>query len=195
MIACSLGWDGPPDDPAAGRTGWMGSGLIIADLDQVDALAGVDLGVSDARSVGQDRITEFADATEDHTPIHLDPERALAAGFPSTIAHGLLTLSLGPALLGELLTIGEGLVGLNYGFDRVRFVEPVPAGARLRMGARVESVLSSGSGRRVLIAETFELGDGAPVCFALAILHLTRRDGERSLPAPDQPITLTNRGS
>ena len=173
----------------------MGSGLVIGNLDDVDALAGVDLGVSKARPVGQDRIAEFADATEDHTPIHLDTERALAAGFQSTIAHGLLTLSLGPALLGELLTIGEGLVGLNYGFDRVRFVKPVPVGACLRMGAKVESVLSSGSGRRVLIAETFELSDGAPVCFALAILHLTRREGERSLPAPDQPITLTNRGS
>ena len=173
----------------------MGRALIIADLDDVDALAGVDLGVSKARWVGQDRIAEFADATEDHTPIHLDLERALAAGLPSTIAHGLLTLSLGPALLGDLLTIGEGLMGLNYGFDRVRFVEPVPVGSSLRMGAKVESVLSSGSGRRVLIAETFELGDRTPVCFALAILHLVPHDGERPLPLPDHSISLTDRGS
>jgi acyl dehydratase len=173
----------------------MGSALIIATLDDVDALVGVDLGVSKARSVGQDRIAEFADATEDHTPIHLETEQALAAGLPSTIAHGLLTLSLGPALLCELLTIGEGLVGLNYGFDRVRFIKPVPVGARLRMGAKVEAVLSSGSGRRALIAESFALGDGTPVCFAMAILHLARREGERSLPGSDQPITLKNRGS
>jgi len=150
------------------------AGVILDGLDDVDALPGADLGASGWRSVDQARIAGFAEVTEDRTPIHLDRDRALAAGLPSTIAHGLLTLSLGPALLGDLLTIGDGLTGLNYGFDKVRFVRPVPSGSRLRLRAEVAAVAASGDERRVSIAETFELeaAEPEPACFALAVLHL-----------------------
>jgi acyl dehydratase len=148
--------------------------LLLDQLGDVDSLSGVDLGVSRWRTIDQRRISDFAAVTEDHTPIHVDDARALAAGLPSTIAHGMLTLSLGPALLGDLLTIGGGLAGLNYGFERVRFVRPVLSGSRLRLRAKVEAVAASGDERRVSIAETFELEapESEPVCFALAIIHL-----------------------
>jgi acyl dehydratase len=89
---------------------------------------------SDWHEISQTRITEFADVTDDHQFIHLDPERAAReTPFGGTIAHGFLTLSLASALAYEALPELEGqTAGINYGFDRIRFLAPVPAGARIR---------------------------------------------------------------
>jgi acyl dehydratase len=107
--------------------------ITIPDLERLRELAGSDVGVSDWVAVTQDRIQAFADTTGDRQWIHLDPERAReATPFGGTVAHGFLTLSLLSALLQNALSIGGQRMTINYGLDRVRFVSPVPAGARIR---------------------------------------------------------------
>lgn len=105
--------------------------LAAADL---EALIGQELGVSGWRRVGQDDIDRFASVTDDHQFIHVDPARAAAeTAFGGAIAHGFLTLSLLSAFGREALPpIAGRRMGVNYGFDRVRFVSPVRAGDRVR---------------------------------------------------------------
>ncbi len=101
--------------------------------EQLLELVGQELGTSEWFAVDQDRIDQFADVTEDHQFIHVDPERAVAAGLDGTIAHGMLTLSMivgfcrdfAPALEGSKMVI-------NYGFDKVRFASPVKVNDRIR---------------------------------------------------------------
>lgn len=103
--------------------------------DPLEALlqrVGQEIGVSAWQVVDQTRIDAFAAATGDHAWAHVDPLRAAAGPFGSTVAHGLLTLSLLPAMLYEIVPDMGPWMGVNYGFDRVRFVAPVPQGARLR---------------------------------------------------------------
>jgi len=89
--------------------------------------------VSDWLEVSQERIDQFAEASEDRQWIHLDRERAAhESPFKMTIAHGFLTLSLLSALARLALSVGGVRMGINYGLNRVRFVSPVPAGARIR---------------------------------------------------------------
>jgi len=95
--------------------------------------AGKEVGISDWLEVSQDRINEFAEATEDRQWIHIDPERAASESpFKTTIAHGFLTLSLLSVLARHAISVGGVRMGINYGLNRVRFVSPVPAGARIR---------------------------------------------------------------
>src|SRR6185437_6372568 len=94
-------------------------------LDELRALAGTDLGYTDWLEITQDRVDTFADATDDHQWIHVDPERAATGPFGGTIAHGYLTLSLIIPLFNQLLEITGTSMSLNYGLDRVRFPSPV----------------------------------------------------------------------
>ena len=95
--------------------------------------AGKEVGISDWLEVSQDRINQFAEATEDRQWIHIDPERAASESpFKTTIAHGFLTLSLLSVLAKHAISVGGVRMGINYGLNRVRFVSPVPAGARIR---------------------------------------------------------------
>jgi acyl dehydratase len=92
-------------------------------------------------TVDQERINGFADTTEDHQFIHVDQEAAASTPFGGTIAHGLLTLSLLPKLLEGRMLLPENLVmGINYGFDKVRFITPVLAGKRVRAHAELAEV-------------------------------------------------------
>jgi acyl dehydratase len=101
-------------------------------------LMGTELGVSDWFLIDQSRINAFADATLDHQFIHVDPEQAKLTPFGGTIAHGFLTLSLLPYLVTGLGIGMEGAVmGLNYGFDKIRFLAPVMVGSRVRARARL----------------------------------------------------------
>jgi acyl dehydratase len=109
-------------------------------LAELKALAGTDLGAGGWLEVSQDRIDTFADATGDHQWIHVDVERAAAGPFGGTIAHGYLTLALLIPLWTELLRI-EGIgMAVNYGLNKVRFPAPVPAGAKVRLAARLGGV-------------------------------------------------------
>ena len=93
--------------------------------------------------IDQAMVDRFADATFDHQFIHIDPERAAATPFGGTIAHGFLTLSLLPHLCETLMdtpSAQNGGVGVNYGFDRLRFVHPVRTGSRIRVASTLASV-------------------------------------------------------
>jgi len=110
------------------------AGEAIMPLAELRARVGQEVGVSGWLAVDQSMIDAFAELTDDHQFIHVDPERARAeTGFGGTIAHGFLTLALLPAMARTGRPAIAGVrMGLNYGFDRIRFLTPVPAGARLR---------------------------------------------------------------
>lgn len=107
------------------------AGKLLSRAD-FEALVGHELGVSDWFEVTQARIDAFADCTEDWQDIHVDPVAAAASPFGTTIAHGFLTLSLLSAMLYQMPSIIGVTMGVNYGFDRVRFVSPVRVGSRVR---------------------------------------------------------------
>jgi acyl dehydratase len=107
---------------------------VVNSLDELRTLTGQEVGASDWVTVTQEMINRFADATDDHQWIHVDVERAQRESqFGTTIAHGFLTVSLLPRLTREAVEVrGNFKMRVNYGFNRLRFVSPVPAGARIR---------------------------------------------------------------
>src|ERR1044072_7571183 len=90
--------------------------------------------------IGQDRVNLFAAATDDHQWIHVDPERAADGPFGGAIAHGLLTLSLLPPFMHDLYRVDNVAMAINYGFNKVRFITPVPVGAKLRARAVISQI-------------------------------------------------------
>ena len=105
----------------------------IANIAALANYTGKEVGISDWLEVTQERIDQFAEATEDRQWIHLDRERAeRESPFKTTIAHGFLTLSLLSAIARTAISVGGVRMGINYGLNRVRFVSPVPAGAHIR---------------------------------------------------------------
>jgi len=127
----------------------------------VAGLAGTDLGSTDWLEITQDRVDRFADATDDHQWIHVDPDRAKDGPFGAPIAHGFLTLSLAVKFWTELLDVTGVTTKVNYGLDKVRFVSPVKVGARVRMTAVVAEVAQVPGGYQLTVDQTIEL-EGAP---------------------------------
>lgn len=140
----------------------------------IPALVGRDLPASAWREISQARIQRFADATDDHQFIHLDPERAAATPFGGTIAHGYLTLSLLPSMMAETVPRLEGLVmSINYGSDKVRFLQPVPSGARVRLRQQVLSAEEKRPGQwLVKTAATVEIEDFEKPAMVAEILSM-----------------------
>jgi acyl dehydratase len=137
--------------------------------------AGDEFGPSSWIDVPQDRIQAFADATGDHQWIHVDPERAAAGPFSTTIAHGYLTLSLLPAMSYEVVPRQQGGMAVNYGLDRVRFPAPVPSGSRVRGTFRVDSVDEADWGYQAKMTATVERDGGdKPVCVAELVFRYYR---------------------
>jgi acyl dehydratase len=107
--------------------------MPIASIEDIKALIGREVGVSDWILVDQARIDAFADVTEDHQFIHIDPEAAARTPFGGTIAHGFLSLSLLSRMAADAMLRPEGIkMGVNYGFEKVRFLAPVRSGKRVR---------------------------------------------------------------
>ena len=107
--------------------------MPLAPLDEIRSKVGHEVGLSDWIEVGQDRIDDFADATEDRQYIHTDPELAAQTPFGTTIAHGFLSLSLLSRMAVDAMQLPDGIrMAVNYGLDRVRFLAPVKAGKRIR---------------------------------------------------------------
>jgi len=106
----------------------------VVNTAQLNDYIGKEVGVTDWVEVDQDRINKFADATGDHQYIHIDPERAAQTPFGTTIAHGFLTLSMIPMLSAENggLKLENAVMGINYGLDKVRFINPVKVGSKIR---------------------------------------------------------------
>jgi len=145
----------------------------IGSFDDITPLIGTHLGHSTGHQVTQERVDLFADATGDHQWIHVDPERAAAGPFGGTIAHGYLTLSLGPVLLHDIVTWENIRMGVNYGLNKVRFPSPVPVGATLRLGAVLVGAEQLGDGGvQATLELTFEVeGSPKPACVAELLLR------------------------
>ncbi|MDW5594873.1 MaoC family dehydratase [Conexibacter stalactiti] len=136
-------------------------------IDELRAAAGEEIGISAWHAVTQAEIDAFAEVTGDRQWIHVDRERAASSPFGATIAHGLLTLSLGPRLLEEVLTVEGVAFGVNYGYGKVRFPSPVPAGSLVRMRATLLAVEEVAGGVQATIEQRFEReGSDKPVCVA-----------------------------
>jgi acyl dehydratase len=129
---------------------------------ELQGLIGREVGVSRWFEVTQARIDAFADCTEDWQFIHVDPDKAAATPFGGTIAHGFLTLSLASAMSYDAVAPLEGVaMGVNYGFDKLRFLAPVPAGSRVRGRFKLLSAEDKGGGRWLLKHElTVEIEGG-----------------------------------
>ncbi len=107
--------------------------MPVISQDQIDNFVGEKVGTSDWIEITQDRINQFADVTEDHQFIHVDPEAAKSTPFGGTVAHGFLTLSMLSKMAGGSVLVLEGIkMGVNYGFEKVRFSNPVKVNKRIR---------------------------------------------------------------
>ena len=136
-------------------------------LASLQPLVGQDIGTSDWVTISQARIDQFAQATGDHQWIHVDPVRAAAGPFGTTVAHGFLTLSLVPLLFDSGFAIGDVKMGVNYGLNRVRFTAPVPAGGRVRGQFKLLAYEPLPGGAQLTVQVTIELeGSPKPACVA-----------------------------
>ncbi|MGB9347815.1 MAG: MaoC family dehydratase [Ilumatobacteraceae bacterium] len=144
----------------------------INGIDELKTLVGEHLGYSPYVAITQQQVNTFADATGDHQWIHVDPERAKAGPFGGPIAHGYLTLSLGPMLSPQVFVVDGISMGVNYGAGKIRFPSPVPVGSKLRLGATLMSVEDVAGGAQVTMEFVFEVeGASKPSCVAEVIFR------------------------
>lgn len=146
---------------------------VIKGIEDLKSRVGDHLGYTDYREITQDRVQQFADATDDHQWIHLDVEKANAGPFGGPIAHGYLTLSLAPDMMAEVMTIEGAAMGVNYGTNKVRFPSPVPIPSKLRMGAALKEVDEISGGAQYVVELTFEVeGAAKPSCVAECVYRI-----------------------
>jgi len=143
---------------------------IFDQLTDLVPLLGQTLATSEWITVTQERIAQFAQATGDHQWIHVDPVRAAAGPFGTTIAHGFLTLSLLPEMSASAFEVKAARMGVNYGLNKVRFPAPVPAGSRVRGHFKLIGYEPIEGGAQVTVEVTMEReGSTKPVCVAESI--------------------------
>ena len=147
----------------------MATTLTIADLEAAEER---ELGVSEWHTVEQKHIELFADATGDHQWIHVDPEMAKQGPFGTTIAHGYLSLSLLPKLLGEVMSVSDAKMGVNYGTDRVRFTSAVPSGSRVRVKAKLLNSQRKGDGLLYKVGVEMEIENQDKPAMVGEVLYL-----------------------
>jgi acyl dehydratase len=148
---------------------------VVASVEEFHDLKGAHLGHSQWHLVDQQRVDLFADATDDHQWIHVDPDRAASGPFGGPIAHGYLTLSLTPVLLHDVLDVQGMRFGVNYGCNRVRFPAPLRVGSRVRAGAEVADVEDVEGGVQVVLDVTLEAeGSPKPCCVAQVVYRYYR---------------------
>lgn len=148
----------------------------VVGFDEVTAMAGTDLGATEWREITQDMVNTFADATDDHQWIHVDPERAEDGPFGGPIAHGFLTLSLIIPFWGELFDVADVTTKVNYGLDKVRFTSPVKVGSRVRAAMTLADVQEvKGDGLHLVVEATFEIeGEDRPAVVATFLARFYR---------------------
>jgi acyl dehydratase len=146
---------------------------VFKSIDDLKPLAEQEMGTSDWLTITQERIDAFAQATGDRQWIHCNPDRAAAESpFGATIAHGFLTLSLGPSLMDELFRLEGARLAINYGLNRVRYPAAVRVGSRLRLRLSLLDVQDIPDGIQATFQQTFEVdGQEKPVCVAEAVLR------------------------
>src|SRR5262245_11538792 len=158
----SVGYDPGTWGIIAGMT------TIVQGIDGLRGLVGQHLGYSVYVEVTQEQVNLFADATGDHQWIHVDVERAKQESpFGGPIAHGYLTLSMGPRLVPQVVAVSGISMAVNYGCNKVRFPSPVPVGSKLRVGVELADVTDIEGGAQVVMRFTFECeGAPKPACVA-----------------------------
>jgi acyl dehydratase len=147
----------------------------VADIQELQSLVGQEVAIGDWLEITQERIDQFADATSDHQWIHVDVERCKRESpFGTTIAHGYLTLSLVPHLTQQSFAIRQPLgMTINYGSNKVRFTNPVPAGSRIRTRMKALEVNDVPDGWQVRWQVTVEIeGKEKPACVAETLSRL-----------------------
>ncbi len=146
---------------------------VTTDIAGLAKLVGTHLGYTDWRDMSQERVNQFADATDDHQFIHVDPERAKATPFGGTIAHGFLSLALVAPVSQQLLHVSDAKMGVNYGLDRVRFPAPLPVGGEWRGGAEIAEVTEVPGGVQAKLLVTIEVkGSEKPACVAESLVRM-----------------------
>ncbi|MEV4597789.1 MaoC family dehydratase [Amycolatopsis sp. NPDC049253] len=146
---------------------------VFTTIDEFAAAAGEHLGESEWLTVTQERVQQFADATDDHQWIHLDTEKAAAGPFGTTIAHGFLTLSLLPHFGSQVYRVDGLKMGINYGLNKVRFPQPVKVGAKVRGSADLLEVTDVPGGKQAVVRWTVEIdGEAKPACVAEFVARL-----------------------
>lgn len=145
-------------------------------VDELEGLVGQELGVSEWVQIDQKRVDAFADVTGDDQWIHTDPERAAEGRFGTTIAHGLLSLSLLPFLSSDVFQITGVRSRINYGYDRIRFPQPVLVGDRVRDRIVLDAVISIPAGARLTLTHVIEIeGRDRPACVAVGLVQAEGR--------------------
>ena len=136
---------------------------IFANLEELRAANGAEFGPTEWRTVTQQMINGFAEATGDHQWIHVDVDAAKAGPFGAPIAHGYLTMSLCAPFLAELATVQGVSMGINYGVNKARFITPVRAGSRVRATGRIAEITEVSGGLQAVVAITIEIeGEAKP---------------------------------
>lgn len=145
----------------------------FSSAEEIMAAVGEELGTSDWITIEQDRINAFADATGDHQWIHVDEAKAADGPFGTTIAHGFLTLSLLPSFGWQIYTVDNATVAINYGLNKVRFVNPVPVGSKLRSTAVLSEATDVAGGVHMVVVQTVEIeGQDKPACVAETVTRV-----------------------
>ncbi len=140
---------------------------VFTGADELRAAAGEPLGASNRMTIDQQRVNAFADATEDHQWIHLDPQRAAAGPFGTTIAHGFLTLSLLPHLLDQIYRVEGATIVINYGLNKVRFPAPVRVGSTVWVELTLAEATEVTGGLQLVLHATLQIeGSAKPGCVA-----------------------------
>ncbi|WP_040856536.1 MaoC family dehydratase [Nocardia niigatensis] len=144
--------------------------IDFSDFDQLRAAAGTELGVSDWITIDQQRIDTFADATDDHQWIHVNAARAAAGPYGRTIAHGFLTLSLIVPMTAQVMTVSAATMAINYGLNKVRFLNPVLVDTRIRGRSTLDAVTDIPGGVQAVRTVTVDIeGQDKPACVAESI--------------------------
>ncbi|MGW4242156.1 MaoC family dehydratase [Nocardia sp. NPDC004722] len=144
--------------------------IDFSDFEQLRKAVGTEIGVSDWITIDQQRIDTFADATDDHQWIHVDAERAAVGPYGRTIAHGFLTLSLTVPMTAQVMTVSAASMAINYGLNKVRFINPVPVGSRIRGRFTLDALTDIPGGVQAVRTVTVEIeGVDKPACVAESI--------------------------
>ena len=146
---------------------------VFSTFEEIEAATGEEIGSTDWVEITQERVDQFADATDDHQWIHVDQEKAKAGPFGGTIAHGYLTLSLIPWFSSQVFAVETEGAKLNYGLNKVRFPNPVPVGARVRCTVTIGEVAKLDAGRQLTTKYVIEIeGQDKPACVAETVVLL-----------------------
>jgi acyl dehydratase len=147
----------------------MTTTLTLGELEAADEQ---DLGTSEWETIDQERIDKFAEATNDHQWIHVDPDMAAQGPFGGTVAHGYLSLSLLPYFMSQVLRVDGARMGINYGTEKIRFTAPVPVDSRVRLKARLSSSEKRGEGVLYRVGVEIEIEGSEKPAMVGEVLYL-----------------------